>query len=323
MNSKPYLVAGLAAAAALAQTPAFEVATVRESPPMTPESFRSGKLHLGMNVDEARVDIGSMPLATLIQIAYGVKEFQVSGPDWLRQERFDIVAKIPEGVSKDRVPDMLQALLAERFKLALHRENKDHPIYALVAGKNGPKLKPAAEVEDPAPNPPDSGRGFSIGTPQGAVTIQLGGRGAVLSGDRMGTAKVSAGPNGTIHMELSKITMAAFADMLTQFTDRPVLDMTELKGAYQVTLELSMQEMLEMARTRVPGLPLPPGGGFPGAGLGGPGAPGAPNPPTAADPSGGATIFQAVQQFGLKLEPRKAPVETIVVDHAEKTPTEN
>ena len=120
------------------------------------------------------------------------------------------------------------------------------------------------------------------------------------------------GEDGQMHLEAAKITMAGLAELLTGFVDRPVLDMTELKGGYQVTLDLSMQDIIAVARAQ-------------GAlgGFGGPGGAGAGAAvPAASDPSGGA-IFSAVQKLGLKLDARKAPVETIVVDHLEKTPTEN
>jgi uncharacterized protein (TIGR03435 family) len=126
--------------------------------------------------------------------------------------------------------------------------------------------------------------------------------------------KMKMGDDGAMHLEATKITMAGLAEFLTNFVDRPVLDMTELKGAYQVTLDLSMQDMMA---GRGGGAMA---GGFGGRGGGAPGADTA--MPAASDPSGGA-IFSAVQKLGLKLDARKASVETIVVDHLEKTPTEN
>ncbi len=72
-----------------------------------------------MNIDAGRVDIGFLSLADLMQAAFKVKLHQLSGPDWMAAQRFDILAKIPEGATKDDVPQMLQALLAERFKLTL------------------------------------------------------------------------------------------------------------------------------------------------------------------------------------------------------------
>ena len=89
-----------------------------------------------------------------MQNAYSVKDYQVTCPAWMDEQRFDISAKLPDGATKDQAPEMLQNLLKERFKVTLHREKKDHPIYALVAGKNGPKLKPAevSAIEPGAPS---------------------------------------------------------------------------------------------------------------------------------------------------------------------------
>ena len=156
-----------------------------------------------------------------------------------------------------------------------------------------------------------------IGTPQGQMSVSATGRGAEIKGGPNGNMRINMGENGVMRMEMSKMTMAALADSLAPFVDRPVIDETGLKGNYQVTLEMPMEDLMRMARARVPEI-----ANLPGAGGGGPGAGGAAGAPTASDPSG-SSIFQTVQQLGLRLEPRKAPVETIVVDHLEKTPTEN
>ena len=320
---------GLSAVGVLAQAPAagpvFDVATIKPSGNLQAQ-MAAGKLHIGMSIDAARVDIGSMSLADLIPVAFAVKPYQVSGPDWMREARFDILAKMPEGATKDQVPLMLQALLEDRFKLVVRRETKDHPIYALVAGKTGPKLKESAPDADAPPVEASAqaknGGAAVFSTPEGQVRVANDGKGAVVSGGPMGTTRVSMGPNGTMHLEAAKMSMQAFADLLTRFVDRPVMDMTELKGTYQVGLDLSMSDMMNAARAA--GMGVPPGGpgGGPGDGRIGPGgaAPGA--SPNASEPSGG-TIFEAVQQLGLKLEPRKSPVETVVIEHLEKMPTEN
>src|SRR5262245_58113052 len=104
---------GLAiAGAALAQTPKieFEVASIRASDPITPQAIQSGKLRIGVNIDAQRVDLAFLSLADLLPIAFNVKSFQVQGPDWLNQQRFDIIAKIPEGATQEQLPQMLQAL---------------------------------------------------------------------------------------------------------------------------------------------------------------------------------------------------------------------
>jgi uncharacterized protein (TIGR03435 family) len=103
------------------------------------------------------------------------------------------------------------------------------------------------------------------------------------------------------------------SEALSRFVDRPVVDMTELKGNFQVALEISMQEMMSAARTA--GMAVPNG---PAAG----GADSSRPAEAAADPSGG-TILTSVQALGLKLEPRKAPLDLIVIDRADKMPTEN
>lgn len=316
-----------AAIAAFGQPPApkleFEVASIKPAPPFNPAMMQSGKMHLGISIDSAMVDIGGMPIIALLPTAFRVKQYQVAGagpgPDFMNTERWDIVAKLPDGATQDQVPDMLLALLVDRFKLAYHRENKQLSVYALVVGKGGVKLKDtSSEPDAPVPDGPNT---VSMNDGRGQVRIsQEGGRGggrggsATISSPQFGTLKMKMGDDGDMHLEAAKITMGGLAEFLTNFVDRPVLDMTGLKGAYQVTLDLSMQDMMA---GRGGGARA---GGFGGRGGGAPGADSA--VPTASDPSGSA-IFAAVQKLGLKLDPRKASVEMIVVDHLEKTPTEN
>jgi uncharacterized protein (TIGR03435 family) len=130
--------------------PSFEVASIKPAEPLTVESMRSGQLHLGVKIDAARADFGGVSLMNLITRAYGVRNFQVAGPDFLTRARFDILAKLPDGASPGQVPEMLQTLLGERFKLALHRDTKEFPVYALVVAKDGPKLTPRPADFDPA-----------------------------------------------------------------------------------------------------------------------------------------------------------------------------
>jgi len=297
------------AVAALGQT--FEVASVKPAAPLNAGQILSGQAHVGMRIDAARVDIGSMSLADLIRVAYRVKAYQVSGPDWMGSERFDVLAKLPEGASREQVPEMLQALLAERFKLTVHRESKEHAVYALVAGKNGPKLK-----ESPPDADAPAGGGAPTALEDANPQVRLSGRGentqVSISGGQFGTAHMSMGSDGTMHLEAPKMTMAALADTLSRFFDRPVLDLTEIKGTYQVVMDLSMEDLRNAARNfgmMAPGLGGGRGGERPAA--------------NAASDPGGLSIFAAVQQLGLKLEPRKVPLEAIVIDHLEKAPTEN
>jgi uncharacterized protein (TIGR03435 family) len=301
---------------------AFEVATIKPAKMINPADVMHGKAHVGMKTDAARVDIGFMSLSDLIGIAYKVKDYQISGPDWMNalDHRFDILAKMPEGATKDQVPEMMQALLAERFNLAIHHETKDRAVYALVVGKGGSKLKevppdpppaPPAEKADAGPGDPAEAAPAADATPQ--FKVQRGADGqsgtATVHGPD-GDAKMSFSPTG-MHIDLVKITMEKLAEMLGRFVDRPVVDLTELKGSYQVALDISMEDLKNVARKF--GAPVP--GVAPASGDAG-----LPSD-AASDPAG--SVFTSVQQLGLKLEPRKAPLDLIVVEHVEKTPTEN
>jgi uncharacterized protein (TIGR03435 family) len=301
----PILAFGQAASTALT----FEVATVKVAQPPNPAAILAGQPpHVGVNVQGTRVDIGFLSLAELIPVAYKVKSYQVSGPDWMKGERFDILAKMPDGSDKDQMPEMLQTLLAERFQLKIHRETHEDGVYALVVAKGGPKLKEAeADPETPPAGEPAPGT-FTLPNGGGRVKIEAGG--ATVVSPQTGTTRMSMTPDGHMRIEMGKVSMSAFAEMLNRFVDKPVMDMTDLKGNYQVALDLSMDSLMSMAQAAGLNVPLPGRGGVPGA-------------PAASDPSGGSSVLASVQQLGLRLEPRKAPLEYIVVDHVEKTPTEN
>ncbi|MCU1334876.1 MAG: hypothetical protein JWO19_457 [Bryobacterales bacterium] len=308
----------LAAVASFAQQPAFEVASIRSAAQITPEAVTSGKLHVGMKIEAGRMDIGFLSLRELIRLAYDVKPFQVSGPEWMSAQRFDILAKLPDGATKEQVPVMLRTLLEERFKLVAHRESREQPVYSLEVAKNGPKFKEApAPTAQPAPQDKAD---MVIGAGDQQVRInrispgQNGAQGMIVSGGENGTTKVSVGTGGQMHMEMERVTMANLAQMLTPMLDRPVVDHTGLTGAFQIALDLSMQDMMQAARSSGIAAGIAPGTGAGPAGL----APGL----TASDPSGGS-IFMSVQQLGLRLEKQKAPIETIVVDSVEKNPTDN
>lgn len=128
-----------------AQTPVpheFEVASIKSSPPQA-----IGRASSRMSVDNALFRYSYLTLKGLIQDAYKLQEYQVSGPAWISSDRFDIVAKIPEG-GRDQVKLMLQALLADRFKLTHHSETKEMTVYFLTAGKDPSKLKKADKPEN-------------------------------------------------------------------------------------------------------------------------------------------------------------------------------
>ena len=302
------LAAGVTFAQAPAAQPlAFEVASIKPSSPPDQAKVMSGQFRVGMSVDGSRVDLRFMSIGDLVRTAYKIKPHQLVTPDWMKgnamsfDNRWDIQAKLPEGTNKDQVPEMLQALLADRFKLKVHKEQKEQAVYGLVVAKGGPKLKEAKPEEQPKEGEPK--------TPSNAVSVKQEGAGMTVRTGAGGAMKMTMGPNMTMHMESERVSMEQFADMLTGFVDKPVVDMTELKGNYQITLDLTMEDLKAAAAKAGVAIPAMP----PAAGA----APGA-----ATDPAGPG-VFSSIQQLGLKLESKKAPVETIVVDSAEKKPTDN
>lgn len=306
-----------------ASGPTFEVATVKPSAldvMKLAQQMQSGQTPaIGAHVDRARAQYTFMSLKELIASAYSLKAFQITGPDWLNDMslRFDIVAKMPDGSTVDQAPQMLQALLAERFKLVVHRENKEHPVLALVVGKGGPKLQetPPDPTQDFDENTPLKPGERQVDTPQGPVRMTIDPKsGVVMNMGKRGTWTEQAGAGGTLHLEGKGTTMSAFADMLAQMTQMtggagtPIVDMTGLTGHYHVTVDFSLADLMKVAQAM--GISVPARGGDPNTG------------PVAADPGQSSSISDAVQALGLKLESRKAPTEQLIVDQVEKLPKE-
>jgi uncharacterized protein (TIGR03435 family) len=273
-------------------TPAFEVVVIKPSLPMADAIplLRAGKLKVGTSIDKARVDMGFVTITDLIVAAYKVKPHQISGPDWLSMERFDIQAKLPDGSVEDDVPQMLRTMLADRFGLRIHTESRSLSAYALVVGKNGAKLQPSVLPPDPEP-----ARGLTTLTPSAGGTV-------TSSGGPAGPTQITMGPNG-VQLVMLKAKISGLADMLTSILGKPVVDRTGLTGDYRITLDVPQSDVANVARA------LGMGGTATASGV-----------PT--DP-GGSSMFQAVDQLGLKLDSRKEQIETLVIDHIEKLPTAN
>jgi len=295
--------------------PSFDVASIKPAAPMTPGQMMVGIRGGPGTGDPGQMTFTNVSLKDLIEAAWDVKAYQITGPNRLESERFDVTAKVPKGATKEQSRLMLQDFLEDRFKLKLHHATKEQPIYALVLAKNGPKLKES--VEDPnAPPAPD----FPHADGGGGKPVQYADGGPVRAGDpATGPPAPPRGAmrmminNGRMKMASDGQTMARFVDMLGTQVDRPVIDMTGLKGKYDISLEFAPDMALTQGKMAALGAP-PPG---PGAGRGGPDAdsPGAQNAPG---------IFTALQeQLGLRLDPRKGPVDLLVIDSAEKTPTAN
>jgi uncharacterized protein (TIGR03435 family) len=290
----PILLVCLSFAQAHAQSPKrfeFEVASIRPTPSIDDQG---GKVNLGVHIDGAQVRFVSFSLRDYLARAYGTNTAMVFGPDWTASERFDISATLPAGATPNQFPEMLQALLADRFQLKFHKEKKELPAYALLTGKGPLKLKES---------PPDSDADQD--EPKGNATLAATGSAAGVGVNFGHGSSYSLANN---RFEVRKLTMTQIATYMERFADHPIVDMTGLSGKYDFTINLTeedYQAMLMRAAISV------------GASL----------PPEAirmlAANSSGAGLSDALQQVGLRLDSRKAPLDVLVIDDALKTPTAN
>ena len=288
-------VLGIAISAALfAQDapvrPEFEVASIKPST----QAPAGTQVHVGVQIDGAQVHCTYLSLKDYIRIAYQVKDFQIMGPDWMPSERFDIHAKLPEG-GRDQLRAMLQTLLEQRFQIKMHRTTKEFPVYGLTVNKGALKLKESPL--DPLPEGAEGGRGAPVN-----VTA-TGGRGGT-------TVNYGRGAYFTLadnKFEVRKLSMEILAEAIGRFVDRPVVDMTELKGTYDLTVEFTPEDyramLIRMAMSA--GVNLPP------------------EAMRLLEGTSDEALFKGLEKLGLKLENRKAPLEVLVVDSATKTPIEN
>jgi uncharacterized protein (TIGR03435 family) len=207
---------------------------------------------MGLRIAGQRVTATETSLRDLIHIAYQVQDRLLSGPSWMATEKFDLVATMPASVDRSKAPEMLRTLLEERFHLKLHRETKRMSVYTLVAARGGPKLKASA--------PPANGA-----SPNPRTMFQPG------------------------MLMTRSASLAAFADLISKASDRPVVDATGLKGLYDIDLRYSPDPR-----------DVPPDG--------------EPRP----------TLVTGLQeQLGLRLQSRNQQMELLVIDSADKVPVEN
>jgi len=276
------LGASVAAQAPDPQTPvSFEVASVK------PNKSGDNSTSVGPQPG-GRFVASNAPLALLLTLAYQLQPFQIQGaPGWTRADRFDIVAKLegdPPGPaffgSTQTDPRMLalRTLLADRFKLAVHWETQDLPIYALVLarpdGKLGPDIHPSvvdcaavaaarnAAAKERRTTTPTTGDGFVCGLRNNAGRMQFGGN-----------------------------PISFFANGLANQVARVVIDRTGLTGNWDFELTFTPERIRQ----------APPGA-----------------PPSDIDLNGPSLFTAIQEQLGLKLESTKGPVRVLVIDHIEQ-----
>jgi uncharacterized protein (TIGR03435 family) len=231
----------------IAHAQSFEVASVKVPKVVSGEPYN---IDLG-TIQHTTVTLTNVSLADCIKFAYGLSsDFQLSGPEWItsKEFRYDIVAKTAPGTTRDQAFQMMRALLAERFKLALHRDQRVLSYYALVVAKGGPKLHEATDAP----------------------------------------ASVPTGVQGQLRIIGNRMPMSLVVTVLSRYMHAFVVDQTGLAGDFEVKLVWTPDDR-----------PIP-------------------------DDERGPTVFTAVEeQLGLKLVSRKGPMEVLIVDRAEKIPTEN
>jgi uncharacterized protein (TIGR03435 family) len=221
--------------------PAYVAASVKPNTSASESSSSNGS--------KGQVVFINQTLKRLIERAYNLKPFQLSGPDWLDSVRFDVAAKYPPDTKNEDRTLMLRTLLEDRFKLAVHRQMKEMPGYALVVGKSF-KLKP----------------------------VEPGSSGTDSHGGRVRT------------LTATKTSMAFLADLIARNLGETVVDKTGLAGVYDFELRWTNDDQTA----------------------------------NNGDADTAPTLFTALQEtLGLRLQRQKVPVEMVVVDHAERVPTEN
>ena len=247
------LAAALACCASFPQVhaqdaPVFEVAAIRDLGRM---------MGAGQVTGPERFDM-SGTVKRLVQWAYGVEDYQISGgPEWFESDRYEVVAKADHAADVKELRLMLQALLADRLQFRMHRESKEMSEYALVVSKKGSKLRVAAEAEE---------KPFQM-------------KGPLALADTIYTL-----PGGGDMGQLVKI--------LTFELRQPVFDETGLKGKFDFKMTFDPASSVAYASSSRP------------------------------DDSKPSILDALEQQLGLRLEPRKAPVEVLVVDKVDR-PSDN
>lgn len=257
----------------------FEAASVKPSDPSNPPGQGIRRQPGG------RFNTFNSPVRTLITFAYQIQGYQlVGGPDWINNERFDIVAKmegdpppVVPGTGADHMMLATRTLLADRFKLKIHMETRELDIYALTmarpGGKPGPKLAPARGGCSPEELAARRGAG-SGGLPPPVCGIQ----------------------HGPGRIRFGNYPLELFARSISDRVGRAVVDRTGLTGNWEFEIEFQAE---------VPPGQLPPGAA-----------------PPPIDPDA-PSLFTAIQeQLGLKLEATKGPVEVWVIDSVERPTTD-
>jgi uncharacterized protein (TIGR03435 family) len=268
----------------------FEVASIKPAPPRREGEPRGTVGCYGGpgSRDPIRFTCSRASISLMALYAYGVKPYALRPPASTDSSEFNIDAKVPPGATAAQVKLMLRSLLTERFKLTFHSEKTEVQGYALVPAKSGLKMKESApDLPPPEGGAPPPARG-PVKDADGFVYMPPRNR------------MVVGWANGLTRWVGGNVPVDYLAGLLNSITGRPVIDATGLKGNYDFTLTFK-PDRVEGSASSVPGDEgvIPPD-------------------------IDGLTVFAALEkQLGLRLEPRKIPLDLFVIDHAEKVPIGN
>jgi uncharacterized protein (TIGR03435 family) len=257
---KSFLALAILAACAIAKAqsaaPAFDVASIRPTDP----SYKGGII----SDAPGALTMRGVTLRNCLQWAYNIRQYQLSGPGWLGDTRYDISAKAVDPVDIDRLRLMLQALLADRFGMRVHRETRNLPAFSLIVAPGGPKFHDTAS----------------------------GNASKFFESTKDGEAHFTEDKTGLI---AERVTMADLTAKLAEPLQRPVVDKTGLTGRYDIRIDLlPFLNQVGSDEDNKANLDVI-----------------------------GVIVTAFPNQLGLKLEPTKENVDFVIVDSANKTPTEN
>jgi uncharacterized protein (TIGR03435 family) len=292
------ILAALALSPLWSQVPAFDVASVRQNKSGSPPAGDTPYSNIPLGPGDVYSPTGgyfkavNQPLILYLAFAYKIRGNQAQFlrdqlPKWAMTDGFDIQARVEGNPTKDQMRILMQSLLADRFKLAIHTETRQLPVYAFILakpGKTGPHLQPHPAASQCSTETP--------ATASQQLTEIAGGFPAVCGGI-FGMPSHEA---GSLRLGARNINIDLIVQGLGQLGQlgRPVLDRTGLTG----TFDFAFEWRPESVRPVQPGNDLDPGLQAP-------------------------TFLDALKdQLGLKVESQKGPVEVLAVDHVER-PSEN
>lgn len=238
--------------------------------------------------DPGRVTFTCINMTNLLSFAYNAEYDSIIGPGWLQEARFDVVATLPPGATKEDLMLMLLHLLQDRFKLVAHRETREMPGFALVVAKNGPVLKRASEDSVPG-----ASSELVEQYPSGQRKLDEDGFPVMPGGPGVQERCIQGGCR-------FKATSASMHELAGKLPCRcPIVDETYLTGKYAFVLTCDVAPLVRLGLLNDRALAVDHEGSFP-------------------------DIFHALQtQLGLKLERKNVPTSLVRIDRIEKVPVEN